>query len=185
MDLLTLLVVAVGLAMDALAVSLGVGTTRQANTPRPIFRLSFHMGFFQGLMTLLGWAAGASIAHFIAAWDHWLAMGLLAYVGGNMLRSGLKGEQEHCCNDPTRGRTLIMLCVACSIDALAVGLSLALLQTDILSASLVIAVVASGFSLFGLLAGHRLGVRFGQRMEMVGGLLLMGIGVRILLSHLS
>ena len=184
MDPITLLLIAIGLAMDAFAVSLGVGTSRQANSPRSIFRLSFHMGLFQGLMTLLGWLAGATIARYIAAIDHWIALGLLAYVGTNMIRSGLKGEKETCAADPTRGRTLVMLCVACSIDALAVGLSLAMLHVNIYSASLVIAVVALGFSLVGLLSGHRLGLSFGKSMEILGGILLNFIGLRILLSHL-
>ncbi len=184
MDPITLLLIAIGLAMDAFAVSLGIGTTGQANAPRPVFRLSFHMGVFQGLMTLLGWLAGSSIARFIAAVDHWIALGLLAYVGMNMIRSGIKGEKEDCCDDPTRGRTLVILCVACSIDALAVGLSLAMLHVNILSSSLVIAVVALGFSLVGMLAGNRLGVSFGKRMEILGGLILLGIGIRILISHL-
>ncbi len=184
MDQITLFLIAIGLAMDAFAVSLGVGTSRRANSARPVFRLSFHMGLFQGLMTLLGWLAGSSIARFIASVDHWVALGLLMYVGINMIRSGLKGEKEVCIVDPTRGRTLVMLCVACSIDALAVGLSLAMLQVNIAIASLVIAGVALGFSLAGLLAGHRLGLTFGKSMEILGGLILNGIGIRILISHL-
>ncbi len=185
MDIFTLLLIAVGLAMDAFAVSLGVGTSGQANSPRPIFRLSFHMGVFQGLMTFGGWLAGTSVQWLISSFDHWIAMGLLGYVGVNMIRSGIKGDKEECCDDPTRGRTLVMLCTACSIDALAVGLSLAMLRTNILSASLVIAVVALGFSLVGLLAGHRLGLTFGRRMEILGGMILLGIGVRIVITHLS
>jgi putative Mn2+ efflux pump MntP len=101
-----------------------------------------------------------------------------------MVRSGWKGEKEHCAADPTRGRTLVMLCVACSIDALAVGLSLAMLEVNILSASLVIAIVALAFSLVGLLSGHRLGLTFGKSMEILGGVILNAIGLRILLSHL-
>lgn len=184
MDPITLLFIAIGLAMDAFAVSLGVGTSRQADAPRPIFRLSFHMGLFQGLMTLLGWLAGSTIAQYIEAVDHWVALALLVYVGTNMVRSGWKGEKEHCAADPTRGRTLVMLCVACSIDALAVGLSLAMLEVNILSASLVIAIVALAFSLVGLLSGHRLGLTFGKSMEILGGVILNAIGLRILLSHL-
>jgi putative Mn2+ efflux pump MntP len=184
MDPFTLFLIAVGLAMDAFAVSLGVGTTRQAHSPRPIFRLSFHMGLFQGLMTLLGWLAGSTIAQFIATVDHWVALGLLAYVGTNMIRSGWRGEKEACAADPTRGRTLVMLCVACSIDAMAVGLSLAMLHVNILAASVVIASVALGFSLVGLLSGHRLGLSFGKSMEILGGLILNGIGIRIVLAHL-
>ena len=184
LGLIPLVIIAIGLAMDAFTVSLGIGTTRQTHTSRPIFRLSFHMGVFQGLMTLAGWLAGSSIVHWIAGLDHWVAFVLLAYVGAKMIHSGIYGTEADCHTDPSRGRTLIVLCLACSLDALAVGLSLAMLQVKILSASLIIALVSFGFSLVGLLAGHELGVKFGKRMEIVGGLILIGIGLRILSTHL-
>jgi len=184
MSLTTSLVIAVGLAMDAFAVSLGIGTTGRARQVRPIFRLSFHMGLFQGLMTLVGWLAGSSIAPLISQVDHWVALALLAFVGLRMIKSGLNCEEEECQPDPSRGGTLMMLCIATSIDAMAVGLGLSMLEVDILSASLIIGVVTTGLSLFGLLAGDRLGCRFGKYMEVLGGILLCGIGVRILISHL-
>ena len=175
---------AVGLAMDAFAVSLGIGTTQQACTPRPIFRLSFHFGLFQFMMPVIGWLAGSRIAYLISSWDHWLAFGLLAFVGGRMLRSGFSSEEEPDPCDPSRGRTLVMLAVATSIDALAVGLSLAMLRVSILEPSIVIGVVTSSLSLGGLLLGHRLGETFGKRTEVFGGLVLIAIGLRVLLSHL-
>jgi putative Mn2+ efflux pump MntP len=183
-----ILLVAVGLAMDSFAVSLGVGTSGQARTARPIFRLSFHLGLFQGLMTLLGWLAGITIARFISSIDHWVALALLVYVGGNMIRSGLRQESheqpELSQNNPTKGKTLVMLSIATSIDALAVGLSLGMVDVNIVGASLVIAFVTLGFSLAGLLAGRQLGMKFGKRMEVVGGIILIGIGLNILVTHL-
>jgi manganese efflux pump family protein len=176
--------IAIGLAMDAFAVSLGVGTTGQANHARPIFRLAFHLGLFQGLFAFLGWLAGSNIAALISGLDHWIALGLLSIVGVRMLRSGLADHPDARRDDPSRGLSLVMISVATSIDAMAVGLSLGMLQAEILSASLIIAVVTSGLSLFGLLAGSRLGERFGKRMELLGGLLLIAIGLRILLTHL-
>ena len=176
--------VAVGLAMDAFAVSLGIGTTRTARAPRPIFRLAFHMGLFQGLMTLLGWLAGSTVAHLISGIDHWIAFVLLAFVGGRMIREGLDTEAELHRSDPSRGGSLVMICVATSIDAMAVGLSLAMVQVEIISPSVTIAVVTLLLSLFGLLAGSQLGTRFGKRMEVLGGVLLVGIGLRILVTHL-
>lgn len=184
MEWYTTLFVAVGLAMDAFAVSLGIGATGSARTPRPIFRVSFHMGFFQGFMTFLGWLLGSSIASLIAAFDHWIAFGLLAFVGIRMIKSGASSHEETQKDDPSRGGTLMMVCIATSIDAMAVGLSLAMVNIGILSPSLVIGIVTLGLSLFGLLAGGRLGDRFGKRMEILGGLILNGIGIRILLSHL-
>lgn len=142
--------VAVGLAMDAFAVSLGIGTSGIAKTPRPIFRLAFHMGLFQGLMTFLGWLAGSTIANMISTVDHWIAFVLLAFVGTRMIREGLDPEAEFHKNDPSRGGSLMMICIATSIDAMAVGLSLAMIKVEIISPSITIAVVTLGLSLFGL-----------------------------------
>jgi manganese efflux pump family protein len=178
------LFVAVGLAMDAFAVSLGIGTTRAANNPRPIFRISFHMGLFQGLMTFLGWLAGSTVANLISAFDHWIALGLLAFVGTRMIHSGLHPEKETQKADPSRGGTLLLICIATSIDAMAVGLSLGMLKVEIMAPSVTIGVVTLALSLFGLLAGNKLGETFGKRMEILGGLILNGIGLRILFTHL-
>ena len=128
MSFASILLIALGMAMDAFAVSLGIGTTEKANRPRPIFRLSFHFGLFQAMMPVLGWSAGTAIAPMIAQFDHWIAFILLAFVGGRMIRSGLDPDGQAYPEDPSRGATLIMLCVATSIDALAIGLSLAMLE---------------------------------------------------------
>ena len=173
------------MAMDAFAVSLGIGATRQASLPRPIFRLSFHFGFFQFFMPILGWLAGSTIASLISWFDHWVAMGLLTFVGIRMIRSGLDPESETYRRDPSRGGTLVMLSVATSVDAFAIGLSLAMLQVDILYPSVVIGVVTAGLSLIGLLIGHKLGAQFGKRMEILGGVILIGIGLRVLIAHLT
>jgi putative Mn2+ efflux pump MntP len=184
LDFVSILLVAVGMAMDAFAVSLGIGTTRQASLPRPIFRLSFHFGLFQFMMPIMGWLAGMTVASFITRVDHWVALGLLAFIGGRMIRSGLDPEAEAYPSDPSRGRTLMMLSVATSIDALAIGLSLAMLGVHILYPSIVIGVVTAALSLTGLLIGHKMGTTFGKRMEILGGLILIGIGLRVLITHL-
>jgi putative Mn2+ efflux pump MntP len=185
MELVTSLFIATGLAMDAFAVSLGIGTTRRAEDFRSRFRLAFHFGLFQALMTLLGWLAGSTIATFISTFDHWIAMALLSYVGGNMLRSGLSKEKESCeTPNPSKGRTLMMLCVATSLDAMAVGLGMALVHSPIALPAVVIGVVTLGLSAFGLGVGGRLGARFGKRMEILGGLILIAIGLQIVYTHL-
>jgi putative Mn2+ efflux pump MntP len=173
--------------MDAFAVSLGVGTSENGDQPswRRVLRIAFHFGLFQGLMTLIGWLAGSTIADLIRSFDHWIALGLLAWVGIRMIKSGLEADPDCRCEDITRGRTLIVLCVATSIDALAVGLSLAMLDVNILSASAIIGVVTLAISLFGGFAGHILGSKFGQRMEIAGGVILIGIGLRIMYTHFS
>lgn len=184
MSLPEILLLAIGLAMDCFAVSLGIGTTRYIVGPRPLFRLSFHFGLFQAAMPVLGWLVGTQIAGLVAAFDHWVAFGLLTFVGVRMIRSGLDADGESHSRDPSRGRMLILLSIATSIDAFAIGLSLAMLQVQILLPVLVIGVVTGGLSLAGLLVGHRLGHAFGKRMEIVGGLILIMIGFRVLVSHM-
>ncbi len=184
MAFVEIMFIAVGLAMDAFAVCLGAGTTRFIDGPRPVFRLSFHFGLFQALMPVLGWLAGAFVAQYISAWDHWIAFGLLAFVGVRMVRSGLDTSGECHETDPSRGSTLIMLAVATSIDAFAVGLTLAMLEVNILYPAIVIGVVCAALSVLGLALGHRLGCAFGKRMEVVGGLILVLIGLRVVISHI-
>ncbi len=184
MDIFAVLLIAVGLAMDAFAVSLGIGTTERSTNPRARFRLAFHFGLFQFMMPIIGWVAGSTISRWIAPVDHWIAFGLLAYVGINMIRSGLNPEKESYTRDPSRGRTLIVLAIATSIDALAVGLSLAMLEIAIITPSIVIGVVTYSLSMVGLFAGNKLGEKFGKRMEVVGGVILIGIGLRVLITHI-
>ena len=184
MEHLTSILIGIGLAMDAFTVSLGISTGRQLDNQRSKFRLAFHFGVFQMGMTIVGWFAGSSIAEYIEAFDHWIALGLLAYVGGNMIRSGLNPEQETYLNDPSKGRLLILLSVATSIDALAVGLSMAMIQAPWLLPSIIIGLVTWGLSSIGITAGDALGHRFGKKMELIGGVILIGIGIQILVTHL-
>ncbi len=181
----TIFLIAVGLAMDCFAVSLGVGTAGTAQGVRPTFRLFFHFGLFQAGMTLLGWLAGKTIVSYIANIDHWVAFFLLLFVGVRMVRGGLRKEGEApAIPDPSRGMTLVMLSVATSIDALAVGLSLALLSVNVYWSAVVIGGVSALLSLIGLLVGNQLGLRFGKSMEILGGVILIGIGLRVLVTHL-
>jgi len=181
----TILLIAIGLAMDCFAVSLGVGTAGTAVGRRATFRLFFHFGLFQAGMTVLGWLAGKTVVTYVANIDHWVAFGLLAFVGGRMIRSGLRKEGEPpSIQNPSRGLTLVMLSVATSIDALAVGLSLALLSVNVLWAALLIGGVSALLSLAGLLLGNQLGLRFGKSMEVVGGVILILIGLRVLVTHI-
>jgi manganese efflux pump family protein len=184
MDFLTVLLIAVGLAMDAFAVSLGIGTTERSTNARARFWLSFHFGLFQCFMPIIGWVAGNTVSRWIAPIDHWIAFGLLAYVGINMIRSGFNPERESYAQDPSRGRTLIVLAVATSIDALAVGLSLAMIDIPIITPSIIIGLVTYSLSMVGLFAGNKLGEKFGKRMEILGGLILIGIGMRVVITHL-
>jgi putative Mn2+ efflux pump MntP len=180
-----ILLMAVALAMDACAVSLGAGTGGWAVGVRPTFRLSFHFGLFQFLMPVLGWLAGTTVARHVAAVDHWVAFALLAFVGGRMIHAAIGEDRPSQVADPSRGLTLVMLSLATSIDAFAVGLSLALVGVSIWLPSVVIGLITGGLSLVALKIGTKLGSVFGRRMEAVGGAILIAIGVRIVVEHLS
>jgi len=184
MNFIEILLIALSMAMDAFAVCLGAGTQEQTTGPRSTFRLAFHFGLFQFLMPVLGWFAGVTIERYIAAYDHWLAFGLLVFVGGRMVWSGLHPEMEEKKNDPSRGWTLVLLSIAVSIDALAVGLSLGIFGVTIWAPAVVIGIVTGLVSWLGLRIGNKLGEKFGKRMELIGGIILILIGVRVLLAHL-
>ena len=179
-----ILLIAVGLAMDASAVSLAAAAAGFAKDGRAVFRLAFHFGLFQFIMPLAGWFMGISFVSYLKAVDHWVAFGLLAFVGGRMIREGLCTDTDIEKNDPSRGMTMVLLSVATSIDALAVGLSFAVLDVKILYPAALIGVITCGMSVLAISIGNRLDGLFGKRMEIFGGVVLIGIGTRILLSNL-
>jgi len=178
--------IALGLAMDAFSVAIGVSIALGGTSRRQTFRLVWHFGLFQALMPIIGWAAGASVLPWIERWDHWLAFGLLSVVGGRMILEAMRGSiGDHSRSDPTRGWSLVVLSIATSIDALAVGLSFAALGVQVWIPAAVIGVTAALMTLLGTLGGRALGARFGSRMAVVGGLLLIWIGGWILIEHLA
>jgi putative Mn2+ efflux pump MntP len=183
MPLVEILFIAVGLAMDAFAVSVAVGASGRARGKRAAFRLSFHFGLFQFIMPLLGWLAGFRIAPVVEAVDHWIAFLLLVFVGYRMIRSAADGD-ERVQRNPSRGLSLVTLSVATSIDALAIGFGLAMLQVGIWYPSVIIGLVTAALSLIGLALGKRLGRALGKRMELAGGVILILIGLKILVEQL-
>lgn len=184
MSFISMLLIALALAMDAFAVALAAGVVLAPVSKRQLFRLGFHFGLFQGLMPIIGWLAGRSIQSLISAVDHWVAFGLLALVGGKMIYEACSDEEQQDRSDPTKGMTMVMLSIATSIDALAVGLSLAVVGVTIWTPALVIGLVAASMTVVGMLLGGKVGSIWGQRVEIVGGLILIGIGTKILLEHL-
>jgi len=186
MDYITISGIAVGLAMDATAVAVACSVALGRVTPRQVFRLSFHFGLFQALMPLVGWLAGKTIAPKIEAWDHWIAFGLLTAIGIRAIRGSLLDDagEDNTASDPTRGLSLVSLSVATSIDALAVGLSFALLRVTVWQACVLIGAITAALTIGGMLLGSRLGRSLGRRMEAVGGVVLILVGAKIDLSHL-
>lgn len=183
MPVYEVLLIAISMAMDAFSVCLVAGSLHRASGARSAFRLSFHFGLFQFIMPVLGWLAGITLEPLIRDYDHWIALGLLGFVGARMITSALRGEEAQPL-DPSRGWTLVMLSVAVSIDALAVGLSIGVMGLSVWYPAIIIGVVTGLLSFFGLRLGETVGSRLGKPVEIIGGLVLIGIGIRIVLSHL-
>jgi len=175
---------AFALSMDAFSVSMAVAAGPRL--PRQTFRLSFHFGLFQFFMPLIGGFLGGALVDLVGAWDHWIALALLVVVGGRMVRGGLDPHREDAPRrDPSTGWSLIALSVATSIDALAVGFGLGLLAVPLWIPCLTIGLITAALSLVAIRMGRVLGERFGPRMEIVGGVILMVIGLNIVVSHLQ
>jgi putative Mn2+ efflux pump MntP len=178
------ILIALGLSADAFAVSVAAGSTGATRGHRSMVRLSFHFGLFQSIMPILGWLAGLSIERYVHTFDHWIVCGLLVWVAVHMIRSARADEENVVRQDPSRGMMLVILSVATSLDALAIGLSLALLRVSIWYPSVIIGVVTGAMSFVGIFLGQRFSRKFGKRAAEMGGVLLILIGVRILLAHI-
>lgn len=186
MTAFSIIAIAIALAMDAFAVSIAAGICLEKINNRQMFRLWWHFGFFQAMMLIIGWSAGLTIRDLIERFDHWVAFGLLAFVGGSMIRSALKSDDDTCIRkDPTRGSLLVMLSLATSMDALAVGLSISILNISIWLPALVVGMTAALFTAAGMMIGAR-AVRITwlkRYAEMAGALVLYAIGIHILWEH--
>ena len=180
----TIIAIAVSLALDAFAVSLVAGATIRPITYRHVFRLAWHFGLFQFMMPIIGWLVGNTMFGYLEAIDHWIAFGLLTAIGGKMIRESFQEIQAYT-KDITRGWTLIGLSLATSIDALAIGLTLSAIQVRIWYPSVVIGVVALLFSVAGIFFGRKTGKLLGKKFELLGGVILIAIGIKILISHLT
>ncbi|MGB3222355.1 MAG: manganese efflux pump MntP family protein [Desulforhopalus sp.] len=186
MHIITTLGIAVALAMDAFAVAIATGVSLKQVSFRQTFRLSWHFGLFQAMMPVIGWAIGASIQDYVAAYAHWVAFIMLALVGSNMLKEAIQVEDDAAKaaprKDSTRGMTMVMLSVATSIDALAVGLSMSMLQVSIAYPAIIIGIVAGLFTIVGLHLGKKISqlTWLSTWAEILGGVVLWLIGLNIL-----
>ena len=179
MNLMELFLIAVGLAMDAFAVSICRGLAMKEMDKKLAFTLAAFFGGFQALMPLLGWIFGSQFASMIQEFDHWIAFILLLIIGFEMLKEGLSHEEEEV-KSVTSLKEILMMAIATSIDALAVGVTFSFLEVSIVKAITVIGVI----SLAGVKIGNVFGIKYKQRAEIFGGLVLIGIGTKILLQHL-
>lgn len=183
MSLVEVILIAFGLSADAFAVSLCVGASGFAHELRPRLRLAWNFGFFQFIMPIVGWFAGGFLLKWLESADHWIAFLLLVYVGGKMIYSALSSK-DFCPNkNPTKGLQLLMLSVATSIDAFAIGLSLAMINVPVFVPSIIIGIVAAVTSYLGARLGTLLHLYYGKIAEFVGGCVLIFIGLKIVLEH--
>lgn len=183
MDLTTVLLIAVGLAMDATAVSMAYGAMIKEDRTYQALRFCLSFGIFQMIMPCVGWAAGIKLSAFMSGFDHWVAFGLLLFIGGKMIYEASLIETGEKSSD-VPFNTLLMLSVATSIDALAVGLSFALLNVSIITPVLIIGIVTFAMSLAGFIVSKRVGSLFENNMEKAAGIILILIGIKILIEHL-
>lgn len=184
MGVFELAMIGVGLSMDAFAVSLCKGMECRRLTGKRALLIALFFGVFQAVMPLIGWALGRQFEQYIVQFDHWIAFVLLSLIGGKMALEALRGE-ECCtrCDRPLNIRDLALLAVATSIDALAVGVSFAFFQMDILPSAALIGLITFVICLAGTIIGHRFGARFKSKAELAGGVVLILIGLKILLEH--
>ena len=182
MTLLELFIIGVGLSMDALAVSICKGLSIGGSKLKGALIIGLFFGFFQGAMPVAGWVLGKQFAHIISDVDHWIAFVILAIIGGRMIYNSLKSGGSCACG-PLKLQELLLLAIATSIDALAVGVTFAFLDVQIVSAALIIGGITFILSLGGVLFGSRCGSAFGTKAEMLGGIVLIIIGLKILLEQ--
>ena len=180
---LSIVMVALGLAMDSGAVCVGAATAGFADNRRAVFRLALHFGLFQFLMPVLGWAAGALIERQFHAVNHWLAAGLLGFVGARMIWAAWHPAAQSRRNDPSRGATLVMLSLATSLDALVVGLSLALAGISVWYPSVLIGLITAAVCFGAIRLGKKLRFVLARWAEVAGGAVLLLIALRILLER--
>jgi len=185
MSLFSIFMIGIGLSMDAFAVSVARGMTmKKEELLRYALTLGFFFGIFQAVMPLIGWWAGSCFQEFIASIDHWIAFGLLAIIGSNMIRESFRGEEEACDDKSLTLKTILILAVATSIDALAVGISFAFLQVHIWTAIVIIGLTTFVLSFLAVYLGNRLGNLLEKYAGILGGIILILIGTKILLEHL-
>jgi len=186
MDLLVLIGIAIGLSMDALAVSVANGIMIKKLHVRHAFRIALSFGFFQAIMPLIGWAAGITFSKYIKEIDHWIAFVLLLLVGGRMIWESISSaRKEEAIRNCLHFPTLLILSIATSIDALAVGVSFAFLDISIWYPILLIGLITFVICFTGVLLGSKLGPLLGNKLGIIGGLVLIAIGFKILVEHLS
>jgi manganese efflux pump family protein len=183
-DFITILFIGIGLSMDAFAVSITSGLAIRKERLNSAIKIGFMFGMFQAIMPVIGWFSGSLLANFISQFDHWLAFILLSFIGIKMIYESFheKDNKKHI--QSMNFMFFFLLGIATSIDALIVGVSFAFLNVSIMKSVIIIGLTTFSFSFTGVYIGNKVGHFFEKRVEIIGGLILIGIGVKILLEHL-
>jgi len=183
LGILTTIIIAIGLSVDSFAVSITCGLVKTKIVFKEAIKIALSLAFFQGAFTFIGWLFGFSIRDHILIFDHWIAFVLLSFIGIHMIYESRKAENKKIIN-PLKLKVLIGLSIATSIDALIIGISFAFLETNIIITTLIIGLITFIASMLGILFGKKTGGRLGEKMEIVGGIVLILIGIKILVEHL-
>ncbi|MGD0279572.1 MAG: manganese efflux pump MntP family protein [Smithella sp.] len=183
MSFVTIFIIAVGLGVDAFSVAIGIGAADDKKSWSPVLRMATAFGLFQFAMPIIGWLAGLTVVNIIASFDHWIAFALLALVGGKMIWEGFKKGESEDKTDQTKGLPLLILSIATSIDALAVGFGFSILKVPVVFPAIVIGVVCFLMTITGMIFGVALEKIFGKKVEIFGGVVLIAIGIKILIGH--
>lgn len=183
MDIIEIFFIGVGLAMDAFSVSVCKGLSMKKLDIKKALIIAIYFGVFQGIMPLIGYFLGSTFESLISGIDHWIAFALLEFIGINMIREAF-GDENKNANDKVDFKTMIILAVATSIDALTVGVTFAFFNVNILLAAFIIAIVTFALSLVGVKIGNRFGNKYESKAEIMGGIILAFMGLKILIEHL-
>lgn len=184
MEISEVILISIGLAMDAFAVSVCKGLSMQKMNWKKAIIIGLWFGVFQAGMPVIGYFLGTKFEHLIVSIDHWIIFALLSFIGIKMIKEAFSKEAESC-NDDIGVKTMLILALATSIDALAVGITFAFLNTNIVFATLMIGVITTILSILGVKIGNKFGDKYKQKAEFAGGLILVLLGIKILLEHLG
>ena len=184
MGLIEIILIAIGLSMDAFAVSVTLGLSVKNPKVKEVLTPGIYFGFFQAVMPLIGYFSGVHFANKIQNLDHWIAFVLLGFIGGKMIKDSFSKKEKKIDTKPFRFRTMLLLAIATSIDALVVGITFAFLKTNIFKAIIIIGLITFFLSIGGMKMGNKLGAKYESKAEFVGGAILVILGFKILIEHL-
>jgi len=184
MSFTSIFLIALALSMDAFSVAMAIGAAGRGHASGAVIRLATAFGIFQFVMPILGWLLGKTVVSYISDYDHWIAFGLLLIVGLRMIKEYFDKDEKERTKDPTKGWSLLILSIATSIDALAVGVSFAFFDVNIYYASAIIGVVCFIITALGMIFGKALSRILGKKAVLLGGIVLIGIGIKIVVEHM-